>query len=163
MGLLITRTHHSELHVITALSLIFTLYKSPQHPLSLHPACCVFISHFLATASNWRFFSFPRSRRYFPANIPQLNSRQLSTGPQRHLFSASLAELTCTANPQLTTELVNLIAFKITYRHGPHRKRCLRVRSRGSMFAEPLLRNGRLLLTSCIATAVVVVYFEVVV
>jgi hypothetical protein len=29
-----TYTHRLELHVITALSLISTLYKSPQHPLS---------------------------------------------------------------------------------------------------------------------------------
>jgi hypothetical protein len=41
----------------------------------------------------WRFFSFPRSRRYCPANIPQLNSCRLSTQLQRHFFSASLAEL----------------------------------------------------------------------
>jgi hypothetical protein len=35
---LTTYTHHSELQVITALSLISTLYKSSQHPLSLFPA-----------------------------------------------------------------------------------------------------------------------------
>jgi hypothetical protein len=52
MVLLATYTHHSELQVITAVSLISTLYKSPQHPLSLFPACYVFISYFLATASN---------------------------------------------------------------------------------------------------------------
>jgi hypothetical protein len=50
--LLTTYTHHSELQVITALSLISTLYKSPQHPLSLFPAFCAFISHSLETASN---------------------------------------------------------------------------------------------------------------
>jgi hypothetical protein len=50
--LLTTCTRHSELQVIIALSLISTLYKSPQRPLSLFPACCVFISCFLATASN---------------------------------------------------------------------------------------------------------------
>jgi hypothetical protein len=52
LDVLTTCTHHSELQVITALSLIFTLYKSPQHPLSPFPTCCVFNSRSLATASN---------------------------------------------------------------------------------------------------------------
>jgi hypothetical protein len=47
-----TYAHHLELQVITALSLISTIYKSPQHPLSLFPACRVFINRSLATASN---------------------------------------------------------------------------------------------------------------
>jgi hypothetical protein len=34
-------TPNSELQVITVLSLISTLYKSPQHQLSLFPACCL--------------------------------------------------------------------------------------------------------------------------
>jgi hypothetical protein len=46
-----TYTHDSELQVVTALSLISTHYKSPQHPLSILPVCCV-ISHSLATASS---------------------------------------------------------------------------------------------------------------
>jgi hypothetical protein len=65
----------------------------------------------------WRFFSFPRSRRYCPANIPQLNSRAISCEPPLQT-STELPTL----NSQLTTELVNLIAFKITPRCGPHRK-----------------------------------------
>jgi hypothetical protein len=52
MDLLIAYIHRSEVQVITALSLFSTLYKSPQHPLSLFPACCVFNSHSLVTASN---------------------------------------------------------------------------------------------------------------
>jgi hypothetical protein len=44
MDLLTTYTHHSELQLITAVSLISTHYKSPQHPLSLFPGCCVFVS-----------------------------------------------------------------------------------------------------------------------
>jgi hypothetical protein len=43
--------HNSELHVITAPSLI-TLYKSPPYPLSLLPGSCVSISRSMATASN---------------------------------------------------------------------------------------------------------------
>jgi hypothetical protein len=51
MDSLTTCTHHSELQVITALSLISTLYRSPQNPLILlQPA--VFTSRSLATASN---------------------------------------------------------------------------------------------------------------
>jgi hypothetical protein len=42
----------SELHVITALLPISTIHRSPQHQLSLFPACCVFNSGSLATASN---------------------------------------------------------------------------------------------------------------
>jgi hypothetical protein len=43
---------NSELHLITGLLLIYILYKSPQHPLSLFPAYCVLTSLSLATASN---------------------------------------------------------------------------------------------------------------
>jgi hypothetical protein len=42
MNLLIAYIHHSEVQVITALSLISAHYKSPQHPLSLFPAWYVF-------------------------------------------------------------------------------------------------------------------------
>jgi hypothetical protein len=52
MALLITYTHHTEQQVITALSLISKLNKSLHHPLSLFPACCIFISRSLATVSN---------------------------------------------------------------------------------------------------------------
>jgi hypothetical protein len=51
IDLLTTYTHHSELQVITALSLISTLYKSPTEPTNPFPACCV-ISCSLGTASN---------------------------------------------------------------------------------------------------------------
>jgi hypothetical protein len=43
--------HDSEVQVITAPSLISTLYKSPQHTKSF-PACSVFTRRFLITASN---------------------------------------------------------------------------------------------------------------
>jgi hypothetical protein len=49
---LTTCTHNSELQVTTALTLISTLYKSPQHPLSLSSACCVFNNRSLTTTSN---------------------------------------------------------------------------------------------------------------
>jgi hypothetical protein len=41
MDLLTTYTYHPELQVITALSLIFTLYKLPQHLLSLFYLLCL--------------------------------------------------------------------------------------------------------------------------
>jgi hypothetical protein len=50
IDLLTTYTHHSEPHVITALSLISTLYKSPQHLLSLfQPAVS-------SPAVSWQWF-----------------------------------------------------------------------------------------------------------
>jgi hypothetical protein len=51
MDLLTTYIHDSELQVIKAPLLISTIHESPQHPLSLFPACCV-NSRSLATASN---------------------------------------------------------------------------------------------------------------
>jgi hypothetical protein len=68
------------------------LYRLPQHPLSLTPACCVFNGRSLAT------FSFPLSRCYCPATIPQLNACQLSTQLYRHLFSASLEKIDSTTS-----------------------------------------------------------------
>jgi hypothetical protein len=50
VNLFTTCTHHSKLHVITALSLISTLYKS-LHAKSF-PACCVSNIRSLATVSN---------------------------------------------------------------------------------------------------------------
>jgi hypothetical protein len=52
MDLMAIYTHHSELQVITALSLVFTFYKS-LHPKS-SPACSVFNSRFLVTDVNSR-------------------------------------------------------------------------------------------------------------
>jgi hypothetical protein len=52
MDLLTTYTHDWELQAITAPPLISTIHKSPQHPLSIFSAYCVFISICLATASN---------------------------------------------------------------------------------------------------------------
>jgi hypothetical protein len=52
MDLLPTCIHHSKLQVITAPMLIYTIHRSPQHPLSLIPARCVFNSRSVATASN---------------------------------------------------------------------------------------------------------------
>jgi hypothetical protein len=50
--LLTTYTQDSELQEITAPLLISTIHKSPQHPLRLFPAYCVFNSRSLVMASN---------------------------------------------------------------------------------------------------------------
>jgi hypothetical protein len=50
--LLTIYTLDSELQAITALPLNSTIHKSPQHPLNLFSACCVFIGRSLATVSN---------------------------------------------------------------------------------------------------------------
>jgi hypothetical protein len=52
MDLLATYIRNSELQVITAPPLNSTIHKSPQHPLSLFPDCCLFTSCSLVTASN---------------------------------------------------------------------------------------------------------------
>jgi hypothetical protein len=98
MDLLTTYAHQSELQVITALSLISTLYKSLQHRLNLFPACRVFISLSLATASNSGDSSASRVQVIL-SQPPVQNSCQLSTQLRRHLFWVSLAELNLTACP----------------------------------------------------------------
>jgi hypothetical protein len=86
MNLLITYTHHSELQVITELLLTSTLYQSLHSKSS--PACSV-------------PKSLPTLRRYCPANC--LANRTLIDCQLNYsaLFSASLAELDSTDNPQL--------------------------------------------------------------
>jgi hypothetical protein len=71
MDLLTTYTHHSELQVITALSLISTLYKS-LHAMS-SPACSVLISHSLAMASNSGDSSASRAQ-FLSSQPPMQNS-----------------------------------------------------------------------------------------
>jgi hypothetical protein len=97
MDLLIIYTHNSELQAVTAPSLIYTLYKSPQHMLSLFSACCVFTIRSLATA--------------LTVEILQL-----------HALRSSLHRLAYRILYQLRTNLVGPFVFKITPRHGPHRK-----------------------------------------
>jgi hypothetical protein len=75
MDLLTTYTHNSELEVITALSLISALYKSPQHPLSLFPASYILISCSLATDSNSANSSASHaSGSIFTAYLAEINS-----------------------------------------------------------------------------------------
>jgi hypothetical protein len=92
-----TCTRYSELQIITTLSLIYTIYKSPQHPLSLFTAGCL---HQLLPGNGfeeWKLFSFTCSCS---------------------IFTTSRAEF----SSQLTTYCIAPVAFKITPRHGPRRK-----------------------------------------
>jgi hypothetical protein len=86
-----TCTHHLELRVIAALSLISTFYKSLARAKCLPSLLCLqqpFPSNGFQLS---KFFSFPRSRPYSPANIPQLNSlsrpgvlRYIASGRTQH-------------------------------------------------------------------------------
>jgi hypothetical protein len=104
--LLTPYTHHSELQVITALSLISTLYSSPQHPLSLFAVCCVFISRSLVTASSTGDSSASRTQILPPPTfIQNWLPATFSTELGCHLFSASLAELNCTRQVKVKVTL----------------------------------------------------------
>jgi hypothetical protein len=65
------------------------------------PNCSVFNSLALATASNSAHSSGSRAQVLW-SQPPVQNSSQLSTELERNLFLASLAEISWTANPQLT-------------------------------------------------------------
>jgi hypothetical protein len=83
MDLLKTYTHHSELQVVKALSLISTFYKSSQHPLSFFPAY-VFTSRYLATASN-------------SANSSASHSQNLSSQPSPRNWTLNWLDLSLEA------------------------------------------------------------------
>jgi hypothetical protein len=78
MDLLTIYTHDSELQTITAPPISSTIHKSPQHPLSLFPAYCVFTNCSLVTASN---SGDPRAQ--VPFSQPSVrNSTALTWSPQ---------------------------------------------------------------------------------
>jgi hypothetical protein len=86
--LLTTYTYNMALQAITKPPLISTTHKSPQHPLSLFAACCVFISRSLATVSNNRDSSVSRTQVLFSQS-----DFQLSTLAKNFLFIALRTEL----------------------------------------------------------------------
>jgi hypothetical protein len=114
MDLLTAYTHHTELHVITALPLISTLYKSLQHPFSLFPACRASISHSLAKVSNSGDSS--ASRVQVLSSQPPMQNSTLNWQLPPGLAAVSHQP------PRLSTEWVAPTVFKITPLHGPHRK-----------------------------------------
>jgi hypothetical protein len=98
-----------ELQVITALSLISTLYKWPQHPLSLFQP--VLTSRSLTTASKSGDSAASRAQVLL-SQPPVQNSCQLD-------YSA----ISTQPPLQSSTELVAPILFFIATLHGLHRKR----------------------------------------
>jgi hypothetical protein len=112
MDLLTTYANHSELQVITALSLISNLYKLPRHPQSLFPSFCVFISRSLATASYSGDFQLHALRSY------------LHSLPCRTLLSTDNYSAISSQPPlQSSAELVApILVFIIPWR-GPRRQR----------------------------------------
>jgi hypothetical protein len=100
MGLLTTYTHHSELHALNnSVACLHTL-QSITAPTKFFPTCCVFTSPSLSTVSN---------------------NGDSSASPAQFLFSQPPVQIS-TITWQLTTNWVARIVFKITPRHGPHRK-----------------------------------------
>jgi hypothetical protein len=105
------RTHNSELHVITALSLISTIYSTPTATAKPFPGCCVLTSHSLATASNNGEFSVFRAQTLpSPTLVQNFLPAMFSTELDHHLFSVSLAELNCT---QHSTIFLNYLRLPI--------------------------------------------------
>jgi hypothetical protein len=96
MDLLTTYTHHSELQLITELSLIYILYKSPQHPLNFLPASYVFNSRSLTSALTLEIPQPPALKSY-------LHSR-----PLRNLVYCQLTYSAISPQPPLqsSAELV---------------------------------------------------------
>jgi hypothetical protein len=139
-GLLTTCTHHSEIQVIRALLLICTFYKSPQHPLSLLQACCVFNSRSLATASNSGDSSASRAHVVTVRRISR-NWTLIFTSKLLHFI------------PLHSTELLNLIFLKITPRRGPQRKH------RSSIVAGVFVSAGTSLPSRCLETGCITPLF----
>jgi hypothetical protein len=113
LDLLTTYTHHSELQVITALSLISTLYTSLYA--KSFPACSVSNSHSLATTSNsgHSSASCPQALLSQP---PVRNSCQLSTNwvPGWRPFHTNLIFFSSHVDFQLNWQLVTELSHSPT-------------------------------------------------
>jgi hypothetical protein len=158
-GLLTTYIHHSELQVLTVLSLISTLYKSQQHPLSLfQPA--VFTSRSLATASFNGDSSASRDHVVAVQRITELLSAVNSTIALSFLSLPCRAQLNCQPSTELPTHQPTTslhftqlnctqpawgpyyIASGWTQQKTLFFYCCGHVHFRGNVFTEPLLRNA---------------------
>jgi hypothetical protein len=154
---LTTYTHHLELQVITVLSLISTLYKSPQHSRSLFPVCCVFISCSLPIASNNGDSSALHAQVLF-SQLPTPRLVAISHQPPRSylyrltfngaLNNSSIApfllSLPCRAHlnwlPQVSSFSFRL--FGVDQTDNSPFPRCKRNYCCGNVFTELLPRNG---------------------
>jgi hypothetical protein len=154
---------------LTTFSLISTIDKSPQHPLNLFPTSCLFINRSLATASNSGDSSASLAQVLL-LQPPVQNSCQLPPTtnwvPGWRPFHTSLLVFSSHADfstnsflhnlqyrTELSTNWVAPVVFRITPRHGLHRKHRFQqyLYCFTGVFTAPLHSNGCWL----------VVYFEV--
>jgi hypothetical protein len=138
--------NHLKLQVITAPLLIYTIHRSSQHPLCLFSACCVFNSRSLAMASNSGDFS--------ASSAHVVTVRWISHYCQLTIV-ISLLSVPCRAllNCQPSTEVVNLIVFKITPQCGPHWKH------HSSIVAHVFVSVGTCLPSRCLETGCITKLF----
>jgi uncharacterized membrane protein YozB (DUF420 family) len=132
MDLLTIFIHHSELQVITAPLPVSTIHRSPQHPLSSFPACCVFNS--LAMASN--------NGDYPPSSAHVITVRRISRNwthsadlgfslyshgahlNRKHCFQQSV--YCCYGQlPSDSPDIVDVFTGRYQATHVPSRDRCL--------------------------------------
>jgi hypothetical protein len=112
MNLLTTYTHDSELQGITAPLLIFTIHKSPQHPLS----------HFQPVMSSPSGSTLPRvGARRKKRNV--FTSSSLATASNSADSSASRAQVPSSQPPMQNSNLTWLYCMLITSLHGPCRSK----------------------------------------
>jgi hypothetical protein len=104
--------HNSELQVIRALSLNSTLYKSPQHQLSLLAIGCVLLSRSLATESNGGISS-ASSAQVLLLQPPVQNSYSTHSIIASPLLSLPCRAQISTANPQQTLSIVLSVKIKV--------------------------------------------------
>jgi hypothetical protein len=122
MHLLSTYTHDSELQAITATSLICTLYKSLQHPLSLfQPAVS-------SPAAPWQ--------RLLTVEILQLQELRsyLHNIPYRTPSTVNWTHCSNCTGYNITEQTTQKTRFFYCW---------VRVRCRGNVFTEPLTRMSR--------------------
>jgi hypothetical protein len=99
--LLTTWVYHLELQVITALSLISRLYKSPQHPLNLSPACCIFNSLSLAAVSNSGDSSASQAHVVTIRRISRNITQSAGMGSSLYSLGADQTENTASNSPSI--------------------------------------------------------------
>jgi hypothetical protein len=138
---LTTYTQHSELRVITELSLICALYKSLAHAKSSQSSPDFSWKRLLIV----EIFQLPALRSYLysrPSGTLQLsthNYNAISSQPPLQSW-AQLPTVNWTGCP-------NSLPYKSSARNTSWTLffySCVRVPFRGNVFTEPLLRNGRL-------------------
>jgi hypothetical protein len=145
MDILTTYTHKSELEVITALSLIYTLYKSLHAKYS--PACSAF-SRCLVTALN-------NGDSSASVLTPLLFGEYQANWTFNWTVAPSLLSLPC--RTQLSTDWVAPIIFLVTPLHGPDKKNT--VSNSNSIVACVLVAAETSLQIHCLETGCITLLF----